>query len=106
MQNVLTRSRWFQAFLVITLLLGGTSLLPAPWAYGAPANASQNLGKISVNEANFEELQAIRGVGPAVARRIIEYREANGPFRHLGDLTQIRGIGTAKFLKFKPQIRL
>ncbi|MDP3919786.1 MAG: ComEA family DNA-binding protein [Candidatus Omnitrophota bacterium] len=106
MQNVLTRSRWFQAFLVLTLLLGGTSLLPTPWAYGAPVNTSQNAGQISVNEANFEELQAIQGVGPAVARRIIEYREANGPFRLLGDLTLVRGIGTVKFLQIKPQIRL
>lgn len=52
--------------------------------------------KINVNTADVEMLAAgLNGVGPTIAQRIIEYREANGPFTSIEHLMEVRGIGEA-----------
>ena len=61
---------------------------------------------VNINTATAEELEAIRGIGPAIAERIIQYRSEHGPFAHAEDLTNIRGIGEAKFQKIKEQVTI
>lgn len=48
---------------------------------------------ISLNEATKEDLEALPGVGPVLAGRIIAHRNRHGPFRRIEDLVQIPGIG-------------
>ena len=62
---------------------------------------SKSGGLIDVNRASETELTALRGIGPALARRIVEYREKNGPFRSVEELVQVRGIGAAKLEGFR-----
>lgn len=50
-------------------------------------------GMVSINRATTEELQTLPGVGPALAGRIITYRDENGPFMSLDDLDNVSGIG-------------
>ncbi|AHK79166.1 competence protein ComEA [Ectothiorhodospira haloalkaliphila] len=51
-------------------------------------------GPVDINRADAQALsQALQGVGPAKAQAIVEYREANGPFRSVHELTQVGGIG-------------
>ena len=54
-------------------------------------------GVVNVNEADVETLQMLPRVGPAVAGRIVEYREANGKFQSKSDLLLVRGIGDATY---------
>ena len=58
---------------------------------------------IDVNRASEADLTALRGIGPALARRIVAYREANGPFRSVEELAQVKGIGAAKLEGFRDQ---
>lgn len=67
---------------------------------------SQTSTKISINTATSEELQKIPGIGESKAKDIISYRNENGPFTSLEDLTKISGIGEAILAKIKDYITL
>lgn len=62
---------------------------------------------VNINLASAEVLaEALQGVGLAIAHRIIEYREAHGPFEHVDELAAVRGIGLATVEKNRGVIRL
>lgn len=68
---------------------------PGPQA-SSTASGGSGAGPINVNTATASELEALPGIGPALAERIVSHREANGPFKSLDDLTDVPGIGKAK----------
>jgi competence protein ComEA len=45
-------------------------------------------------------------VGPSIAAAIVDHREANGPFRSVDDLLDVRGIGTARLEQLRPLVRV
>ncbi|HZP36181.1 MAG TPA: helix-hairpin-helix domain-containing protein [Methylomirabilota bacterium] len=49
--------------------------------------------KVNINEASKTELMKLAGVGAGSAQKIIEYREAHGPFKKAQDLEKVEGIG-------------
>ena len=51
---------------------------------------------LNLNTASEEALTALPGIGEELARRIAAYREANGPFEAVEDLTEVSGIGQGK----------
>ena len=61
-------------------------------------------GKISINNATIEELMTLPGVGEAKAKSIIEYRNSNGPFTSIEDITKVSGIGDNLFAQIKEYI--
>lgn len=62
---------------------------------------STSNGKININIAGEEELDTLSGIGQTLAKRIIEYREQNGAFSSIDEITQVRGIGEATYNKIK-----
>jgi hypothetical protein len=61
-------------------------------------------GRLRINAAREEDLVALPGVGPALARRILEARTRGGPFRGPEDLDRVRGIGPALLARLAPHL--
>lgn len=59
---------------------------------GGTTSGRQPSSLVNLNTANEQELESLPGVGEVTAGRIIEYREANGPFHSVDDLVHIQGI--------------
>lgn len=68
------------------------------------AIAAGAAGQVNINIASKEELMQLEGVGSAYAEKIIEYREANGPFEKPEDIMNVKGIGESTFNKNKDRI--
>ncbi len=69
----------------------------APAAAGGSAHGASAPGPISLSQASEAQLEGIDGIGPALAGRIIQYREAHGGFRSLDELREVSGIGDKRF---------
>ena len=93
------------AFLASSFLLRSVDVALAQTAH---STESRVMGSeiINVNKATAEDLQKVKGIGPVLAERVITYREANGQFKSLDQLREVKGIGQAKFEKIKSQITL
>ena len=63
-------------------------------------------GQININTADEKTLDELPGVGPAMAKRIVEYRETEGAFQSIEDIKKIKGIGEAKFNRMKDKLCL
>lgn len=55
--------------------------------------------KVNLNTATAADLDALPGIGPAYARRIIEYRQQKGPFAHTAQIKEVKGIGKALYAR-------
>ena len=77
-------------------------------AGGAQAGAAKPLpeGMVNINTADEKELDKLPGIGPAMAKRIVEYRMENGAFQAPEEIKRGKGIGDAKYEKMKDKIAL
>jgi len=73
---------------------------------GKRVSKTVHSGPINVNRATAAQLDSLDGIGPVIAKRIIEYRKVNGPFATVEDLQKVSGIGTAKFAIIKSKLRV
>jgi len=63
-------------------------------------------GIIDINTATPEQLQSLSGIGPHLARRIIEHRDQHGPFSSPKDITAVRGIGEKMYQRLREHITI
>jgi competence protein ComEA len=61
---------------------------------------------VNVNTATEADLERLPGIGPVLARRIVQHRESRGLFRRLDDLLEVEGIGPKLFRRLQPLLRL
>ncbi|WP_420912270.1 helix-hairpin-helix domain-containing protein [Actinomyces naeslundii] len=69
---------------------------------GKPGAGSAS-GTVNINTASASDLEKLPGIGPALAQRIVEYRDSHGPFASVDALTDVPGIGKAKLEALREQ---
>jgi len=79
----------------------GRNVFTAPAGAGGAVAAN---GLVNINTANQSELDTLPGIGPALAQRIIQYRETNGFFQSIEDIKNVSGIGDKNFENMKDKI--
>jgi len=67
-------------------------------------DSMRSFDKININTAGPDELESIKGVGKALAERIVEYRNSKGAFVIIEDIKNVKGIGSSLFEKIKDRI--
>ena len=66
--------------------------------------ATAAFAKVNINTATAQELTALPGIGPAKAEAIIKHREANGPFKTVDGLNDVKGIGNKILENIKNEV--
>jgi competence protein ComEA len=89
-----------QARIVVTLLV----VVAVVSAAVAVAGNQAAEGVVNINTASLEELQLLPRIGPALAARIVEFRDTSGPFRSVEEIVAVKGIGEAAFKRLEPYI--
>jgi competence protein ComEA len=78
---------------------------PPPAISGGGSDGGGTAGaQVNINTATAAELETLPRIGPTTAQRILEYREANGPFAAIEDIQNVPGIGPATFEGFRGMI--
>ncbi len=75
-----------------------------PATLSAPSPHESTDGRIDINTATLEAFESLPGIGPAIAERIISYRNINGRFDVIEDLTEVSGIGDKTIEKLRDKI--
>jgi competence protein ComEA len=87
-------TRWLGAMAVaMWCLTGGAAMAEDKPDKPVKVKADGKDAKVNINEASKSELMKLAGVGPGGAQKIIEYREAHGPFKKAQELEKVDGIG-------------
>lgn len=82
----------------------GEASPPAAGVSGGRSTRGTTGAKININTATAAELETLPRIGPTMAQRIVEYREASGPFKTIEDIQNVPGIGPTTFAAIKDLI--
>jgi competence protein ComEA len=75
----------------------------------APLAAAQNTKpqtteKVNLNTATIDQLQTLPGIGPAMAKKVLEYRTKVGKFTKIEEILNVKGIGEKRFQQMKDRL--
>jgi competence protein ComEA len=83
----------------------GPQAAPAP-SGGTAVPGSPPSAQLDLNTATVEQFDGLPGVGPVLARRIVDYRTQHGGFRTVEELQEVTGIGARKYEDIKALVRV
>ncbi len=75
--------------------------LPTPVVAQLAPGAPSSSAAININTADAATLATLPGIGPVIAQRVIDYRQQNGPFVRVEDITRVKGIGDVILAKVR-----
>lgn len=87
---------------IVVLRRGSTGA--APPAPGAATQGAGTTGLVRLNTATVQELDALPGIGPVLAQRIVDWRTANQRFTSVEELGEVSGIGEATLADLRPLV--
>lgn len=99
-----TRARRRLAVCCLTLMILATAGAAAGASKGSEAATAD--APIDLNQASAAQLTRLPGIGEALAKRIVDFREQHGPFKRVEDLMKVKGIGEKSFQKLRPHIKV
>jgi competence protein ComEA len=86
---------------------GSTATVVSPFDRDSMrASASQQAAgrRLDLNRATEQDLETLPGIGPVLAQRIVQYRQSRGAFQEVGQLREVKGIGTKTFDRIRPLV--
>ncbi len=86
---------------VTPVAVGDTAAKPS-----SVAVRTTHLWLVDINRASAAELEKLPHIGPALAQRIVAYREQRGPFRSIEEIKQVKGIGERTFARIRPYLTI
>jgi competence protein ComEA len=72
---------------------------------GTAAGAGTGAGPVSLSSATVAQLDTLDGIGPTLAARIVQYRDAHGGFKSVDELRQVSGIGDKRFAALRKAVQ-
>ncbi len=81
-----------------------SSLIPSTSGGHSGNDGGTSPVKVNINTATVTELQTVKGIGPSIAQKIIDYRESRGSFQKIEDLLLVKGIGEKTLEKWKAHL--
>lgn len=88
-------------------LLAAASTDPCrPGGRADDAPLEQTTSLVDLNRAGVDELDGLPGIGPVLARRIVEFRQQHGPFAMVEDLLEVPGIGPKTLERLRALVRV
>ncbi len=79
---------------------------PSARQHPAPGPSRRISERLDLNRATEQELEALPGIGPVLAERIVEYRQSRGVFRDVEQLRNVKGIGKKKFERLRALVNV
>jgi competence protein ComEA len=89
---------------IVALVLTAVTVVLAAASASASPKKQPPAQPIDVNTATIEQLEQLPGVGPGVAKAIVDFRQKSGPFRRVEDLLAIRGMTKQRLEKIRPYV--
>jgi competence protein ComEA len=80
------------------------ALAAAPALSFAQKGKSLSTEKVNLNTATVEQLQTLPGIGPAMAKRVLDYRAKVGKFTKIEEIINVKGFGEKRFQKIKDRL--